>query len=1568
MAEDRQRRWNAPGDGVAVPRPRALSDSAASADTELVRVPGPDPDAAPRRLPAPDPDELRRSPVPGAAAGPDVSGSDDTELLRLSARRLPPGVSQLLVTLDGRGDPTDATRAGSVGAFIGSATAETRIGRDVRFSDIGPTAAAAALTAVLARGRVGRFHVLRELGRGAMGVVLAAYDEELDRKVAIKLLHAGRGDDASHGRALLLREAQALARVAHPHVVAVHEVGVVEGAVFVAMEYVAGVDLQGWLAAAPRPWREVVAVLRQAGEGLAAAHREGLIHRDFKPSNVLVGDDGRARVADFGLAARRGGPGTAAVIPAGAAMTATLTGDGALVGTPLYMAPELLRGAPATALSDQYAFCVTLYEALYGERPFAGDTLAQLIRDHDAHALPAAPLRAEVPAWLHAAVCRGLARAPEARHPDLAALVDLLARDPEAERRQRRRRAAQIAAAIAGTALLVTALVFGVAAARRWAADRQAEARFVALREQLDALRARGEHDEAARALRSFVALPENHGRPVIARAYLEWAAVQTDPAAAADAYASAYVAARGRADERAALLGLVDRLFVQGRVGPAAAALAVLERDAPDAVDDPALQEVRLAAALARRDLPAARAALAAGDPDGWSPVLEDLSRTTSLPPDHLGPFEPARKYLDVRDVDGDGREELVLAGPQARLFALTPDLPPLRTLAAGPAEAVFPLAAARPGEVLLLGSYPDASAEQRELRLLRVAPDGATEELDRWVDSPYFHTLTADLAGDGRREIYIATEAYTRRLWRIDRGEDGRFVRRPAHPPTDAATSDLTALTTADLDGDGRLELLVTAGPWRAYDLRAYRARQDGELDQVARRSFGAFEGLQRIRTARGDAAALIKIDFQVAPERFPADRPLGEPAGLYVVDLAGRALEILGHLPATPAAGPPVKMARLHVGDLDGDGADELVIDAFTHGTLLVRVRPGEPLKSRAIAGVRPLRVHDLDGDGDAEILATTDDGPRLLVLGTGDDPLLPLPAADVAPRPLPPGIADPVIADAWTHGEQLVAIGLPARTADELSAIARLAGPHAPDLLRRTAELYAATGDHARAAELYTAAAERPDLAADALAAAAAARRRLGEFPAAAELARRRLAVVDAAARPDAEAELAALTAATAPRPALALDFAGPLDPRWRVADPVAVQRARTAGELSVWTVPAATLAEYPLRWDGGPVTLDVEMAVDRVEWGARLDVALVGPDDRPWLSVAVGGFGRSDRPEQQVHVGGGAETPTLPTPARELRGRVTVLPGLGTHIREIDAGPLQRRDVLTAIGPRPPPGPLRLRITSSTVQPGFVTHANLRAIRLTGLTAADPTVADDPVARALVEGDHAAVLAAPVADDLRRVWRIDALLALGRVADASREIAAVFAGDDHAAFDALYARLRRNDELAVLAARDASGPEFVDLLMRSNLSMEPRPIDLQVALLHLAPVTAPPASDPVARQRQVVTDYLLGAAHLRAGEYPAARAAFAAAADRLAAADLVLPAADRLRARLHRDRLALALATGDRDDALRRVRAALDDSPTPYLTLERMQADAALTRLLGPEIWPTLTAELQAARP
>nr|WP_276603709.1 serine/threonine-protein kinase [Nannocystis pusilla] len=220
---------------------------------------------------------------------------------------------------------------------------------------------------------IGRFTVLDRLGSGAMGAVYSAYDPKLDRKIALKLLHTRSQDNSSRGNTRLLREAQAMARLSHPNVVVVHDVGTHRQDVFLAMEFIRGKTLQAWSEERPRSWQEVVATYRQAGAGLAAAHAAGLVHRDFKPANAMVGEDGRVRVLDFGLCATT----TARIEPnlrAGSGAELPLWVGREFVGTPAYMSPEQFRAEVVGAASDQFSFCVALYEALYGQRPFAGET------------------------------------------------------------------------------------------------------------------------------------------------------------------------------------------------------------------------------------------------------------------------------------------------------------------------------------------------------------------------------------------------------------------------------------------------------------------------------------------------------------------------------------------------------------------------------------------------------------------------------------------------------------------------------------------------------------------------------------------------------------------------------------------------------------------------------------------------------------------------------------------------------------------------------------------------------------------------------------------------------------------------------------------------------------------------------------------------------------------------------------------------------------------------------------------------------------------------------------------
>lgn len=294
--------------------------------------------------------------------------------------------------------------------------------------------------------RLGRYVLVSTIGRGGMGKVMRGYDPKLRREVAIKLLHSDSRQDRD-ARQRMIREAQAMARLSHQNIVAVYDVDEEQGQSFIAMEFVGGDTLSVWLQQ-PRSWREVLHVMEQAGAGLAAAHSAGVIHRDFKPSNVMLGDDDRARVTDFGIAHT-----AFEMLPSeqgadiGDDAPSELTRTGSVVGTPSYMAPEVHEGQRGDARSDIYAFCVTFWEALYGARPFA-PPLDESKRDGP----PAPPADSTIPGWLHRVVARGLEPDPSHR---FASMKELLAALRRPTRRWRRRLAI-------GTILLGAGSVVGV--------------------------------------------------------------------------------------------------------------------------------------------------------------------------------------------------------------------------------------------------------------------------------------------------------------------------------------------------------------------------------------------------------------------------------------------------------------------------------------------------------------------------------------------------------------------------------------------------------------------------------------------------------------------------------------------------------------------------------------------------------------------------------------------------------------------------------------------------------------------------------------------------------------------------------------------------------------------------------------------------------------------------------------------------------------------------------------------------------------------------------------------------
>jgi len=263
--------------------------------------------------------------------------------------------------------------------------------------------------------RVDRFTLLEQVGSGGMGVVYAAHDPRLERRVALKLLRRSGLAGVEQG----LLEARALARLSHPNVITVFEAGLHEGQVFVAMELVEGRTLGQWLEQR-RPWPEICEVMVAAGRGLAAAHAAGIVHRDFKPDNVLLGE--RPQVADFGLALADV-PKTSADesdVPASEQGTSPQRRPGTLA----YMAPEQLRGAPADAKTDQFGFCVVLYEALAGQHPYRGKTPEQRLASIT-EGTPAGQLDG-APRWLRTLVLEGLHPEPEQRPPNLDALLDTI--------------------------------------------------------------------------------------------------------------------------------------------------------------------------------------------------------------------------------------------------------------------------------------------------------------------------------------------------------------------------------------------------------------------------------------------------------------------------------------------------------------------------------------------------------------------------------------------------------------------------------------------------------------------------------------------------------------------------------------------------------------------------------------------------------------------------------------------------------------------------------------------------------------------------------------------------------------------------------------------------------------------------------------------------------------------------------------------------------------------------------------------------------------------------------------
>jgi tetratricopeptide (TPR) repeat protein len=783
---------------------------------------------------------------------------------------------------------------------IGYAEAHLAREHDTTRTDLERAGSPALAGGALAPGtRIGRYVVAQRLGEGGMGVVYAARDTELARDVALKLVRPLGNAAAMQAR--LRREAMAMARLSHRYVVPVFDIGSHDDRLFIAMELVAGESLRAWVAR-PRSWRAVAQLFAQAGLGLAAAHAAGLLHRDFKPDNVVVDDHGAPRITDFGLARERGddGPSPCAVSADPGRALALVTATGNLAGTPAYMAPEQLLGEPAGPAADQFSFCVSLFEVLYGVRPFPPadppEALVAAIRAGRVVA-PAAPRTA--PRWLHAAIARGLAFDPAQRWPSMVTLVEALERGL----RRRRLRAVGIAAVVGlGLALgvgwrarnavpdcLEVARKGNDAATILVCSDDYARAGDPTTGAQLaDALRRTGKLREAATVATELLATPARAD----ALQTLGKIAVRED-----------------RRDDAERALRLASELHRgQGQRGEAAADLLALAELSTDFVDqlldlEQAVRDARLGRAPkieAYCHLAAARVLSEIGARDGALGALARAEPLIGTPSDRVGfDLESGNVHQNLGD-----HALAVLAFDRARAGAQAATI--ARRALSARLNAVYSLAEA---------GRPDAAALELE----------AARALD---------------PGDRKLTVRLALEA--------------RIASRRGDPARAAELVDRALAATEPSEREDLLELEIQ---------RAEIAIQNGELaagEQWARRAIAHVEAL------RSPHPPVELRSWMVTDRRRPYELLFaslagrGDAAGALVVFDRYRGLGVLAALatgggsggPPSPApAFPAAELARLlplaGASALATPAPERAIVDAVRAASVLALVVANDAL---------------------------------------------------------------------------------------------------------------------------------------------------------------------------------------------------------------------------------------------------------------------------------------------------------------------------------------------------------------------------------------------------------------------------------------------------------------------------------------------------------------------------------------------------------------------------------------------------------------------------------------------
>lgn len=1270
--------------------------------------------------------------------------------------------------------------------------------------------------------RIGRFTILDRIGAGAMGELFLAWDPQLDRKLAIKLVHARASGPAAEQRLRL--EAKAIAQLSHPNVVQVFEVGSHASRVYVAMEFVEGSSLRDWLAALTLDGNERVRAILDcfvaAGRGLEAVHGAGLVHRDFKPSNVVVGEDGRVRIIDFGLASeldddeadRPGGPSTPVDVERVRKLSdSTLTDTGVLLGTPRYMAPEQWRGRPGDPRSDQFGYCVALFEALYGAHPFerADVDFAEAI----ARGALEFPVRRPelVPARVREALARGLSVDPSQRFASMTELLEIVAPPVTSGRRVLAAAVALTLALAAAVALALIVLPESRETGTSLLADTRREAQatcdLVRVEQRVADLDAQGQHTEADATFAAYAELSDYAGTEALGRGWLNHAArlaARGDADAELDAYGAAYLSAAPDT-QREALFGLA-RVFARTRQwSQLGAALDTIEALA-DPLDEAAsaqLLRMRVIEMVSRRELADAAQALRDAGPHSERAIhpalraaIVELARIT--PTEHeLDGYELRLAAMPGLDLDEDGVGELLVHHPdRAQLTVLgsaTASLDAVATIELPRAADGLQILANADDPMLALRFGPRVSLHR--VSLLDGAPTLTQSfEFDQGGAWPSRWT-SGDLDGDGHTEAYASLTS-KRRLLVAEPASEPPWLHADPHPATTAANSVPYDLVVGDLDGDARSELAVAVGEWSAYDLRVLGRLGDASalasagtnsppvLELLGRRKLGTVSSLALLDAPTGPGKWIAVGVSTIYPSRrvFP-NPPANGVAGVYVFAWTGEALEQVAFVDI-PA--PDL----IYAGDFNADGLADLALAGHSYGqfeaTLLVQTTPGV-FEAMMLVELWPVGVIDRDHDGDDELLVLDTSGRqsvsgnptgRLYVLGSGQGQLprlaTPEPTAD---QVLTPQVDDAVGASI-ARAQDLATIGLSLRAAAELRKLARVADPElAAHLQVRAAQLLEAQGHRLEAAQLYQQASTDAQL----LGARAGLARResmrlydqVHRFRAAADMAASALELEpnDAAL----QAERARLEALATDDPQLVFDFDAPLDGGW-IVDPLAVRRRGGRLELTFGGSEQGVVARRELEWIGGRLALEVDLEIERIEWSSEINIELRPLDGQgdgpPRTNLHVGAATRGggglyrlslrcaaqNQPEpgvqgypiDQLHA-------ELPESQRRFELRAERVPGqtwctadgAGVHVET----PLP--------DPGLAPGRYELLIHGSKVEPWGRATASIDRIVITGgrdVVDPRPSSRADDIARELAEGHMEAALAA--LDDPSRPLELD----------------------------------------------------------------------------------------------------------------------------------------------------------------------------------------------------------------